>query len=318
MIPLLTLPLFPKEASTIAPGVDHLFLFLTGIALFFSTLIFLLIAIFAVKFRRKSPDEVGADIHGSLKLEITWTVIPLLLTMVMFFWGAKLFFTVYRPPDDSMDIYVVGKQWMWKIQHPEGKREIDELHVPVGRPVRLIMTSMDVIHDFFIPDFRVKRDVVPGRYTTYGFTPSRIGRYRFFCAQYCGTYHSSMIGWVDVMSAEDYQKWLNQDNAVLTMAQQGRILFDKFNCASCHEAGGSGKGPLLDNLYGSSVRLADGRTATADDAYLRQSILTPSSQAIAGYTRTMPTYQGQMSESQVLELIAYIKSLTPQTVKAAQ
>jgi cytochrome c oxidase subunit 2 len=226
----------------------------------------------------------------------------------MFGWATKLYFSIVDPPANAAPIYVVGKQWMWKIQHPEGNREIDELHVPLGRPVKLLLTSEDVIHDFFVPAFRVKKDVLPGTYTTLWFEPTKVGRYHFFCSQYCGTNHASMRGWVYVMDPADYQNWLAGGTSGQTMAQAGAKLFDRYNCVTCHKKGG--RGPLLQGVYGSKVHLTGGGTVTADDAYLRESILTPQAKLVQGYGPIMPTFQGQLTEMNVLQLIAYIKTLS--------
>src|SRR5215831_11803599 len=217
-------PFFPQAASEQAGQIDALYFFLVAVTAFFTALIALMVVVFAVKFRRKHDDEVGAVIHGSLALELLWTIIPLGITMVMFVWGAATFFHMTRPPNGAMEIYVVGKQWMWKAQHMDGAREINELHVPVGRPVKLIMASEDVIHSFFIPDFRVKADVIPGRYNTLWFTASKPGRYHLFCTQYCGTKHSGMIGWVTAMEPADYQVWLSGGPAATSMTEAGAKL----------------------------------------------------------------------------------------------
>ena len=201
--------LFPEQASTLAPEVDHLLYFLLAVSVFFTVLIFGAILYFAIRYRRRSNHELPPPVRTGYTLEILWTVIPFGLTMVMFTWGASVFFTASRPPNDALQIYVVGKQWMWKLQHMEGQREINELHVPVGRPVRITMTSEDVIHSFFVPAFRTKQDVVPGRYSTTWFTATKAGKYHLFCAEYCGTNHSGMIGWVYVMEPQDYQTWLS-------------------------------------------------------------------------------------------------------------
>lgn len=307
MTPLVTFPLFPERASTLAGSVDSLFFFLIGVAAFFSLLIFLCITFFAIRYHRKSEDEVPPEIHGSLALELVWTGVPLVIVLFMFGWGARLYFQSSRPPANATPIFVVGKQWMWKIEHPEGKSEINELHIPIGQPVRLTMTSEDVIHDFFVPAFRAKMDVVPGRYTSLWFTPTRLGRYHLFCAQYCGTNHSAMTGWVEVMTQADFQRWLSGSPAGETMAGAGERLVAKFNCMSCHKEGG--RGPLLTGIYGRTVTLRGGQTLIADEAYIRESILTPGARVVEGYEPQMPAYQGQLSESQVLQIIAYLKSL---------
>ncbi len=299
-------PLRPVQASTIASSVDHLYYFLTAVDLFFTVVIFLTIFYFALKYRRRQKGERPAKTEESLPLEITWTVIPVILCAIMFFWSSSLYMRNARPPEASTEIFVIGKQWMWELQHPEGRREIDELHIPVGQPIKLTMTSQDVIHDFFIPAFRVKKDVVPGMYSSIWFEATKTGKYHFFCAQYCGTNHSLMKGWVYVMTPSDYEQWLSGGVKEPTMAQAGAQLYEQFGCITCH---GTGKGPPFVNLYGSRVKLSDGTTVVADDAYLRESILFPSAQIVAGYPEIMPTFKGQITEEQILQLIAYIKSL---------
>jgi cytochrome c oxidase subunit 2 len=300
-------PLFPPRASTLAGSVDNVYFALLGITAFFSTLIFLCILYFAIKYRRRSDDERPAEIHGSLKLEIVWTAIPLLIVIGLFTAGVRIYYAGARPPANSMPVYVVGKQWMWKVQHPEGKSEIDELHVPLGVPVRLLMTSEDVIHDFSIPAFRIKRDVLPGRYTTEWFQATKTGEFHLFCAQYCGTNHSAMVGRVVVMDPADFQKWLAEGPPAPSMAESGARIFAKLDCATCHSD--SGKAPLLAGRFGAEIPLAGGGSVRADEAYLRESILAPRTRMVAGYPATMPAYQGQLTESQVLELIAYLKTL---------
>ncbi len=302
-------PFFPEEASAQAAQVDALYFFLVAVAAFFTALIALMVIVFAVKFHRKHDDEVGAVIHGSLALELLWTIIPLGITMVMFVWGAALFFHMTRPPKGAMEVYVVGKQWMWKVQHQDGAREINELHVPIGRPVKLIMGSEDVIHSFSIPNFRTKADVIPGRYNTMWFTATKPGRYHIFCTQYCGTKHSNMIGWVTAMDPADYQAWLSGGSSGGTMAEGGAKLFQDLACASCHLENGQGRGPVLKGAYGHEVKLTTGQTVMMDDAYIRESILQPQAKIVAGFTPIMPTFQGLVTEEQLLQLIAYVKSL---------
>jgi cytochrome c oxidase subunit 2 len=311
-------PIYPDQASTIAQGVDRLHFFLTGITLFFTAIIFSTIFYFAVKYRRRSEDEKPPLILGSLPLELAWTLIPLALTVIVFVWSSSLYFRNARPPAASMEIFVVGKQWMWVIQHPEGPREINELHVPVGRPVKLTMTSQDVIHDFYIPAFRVKRDVLPGRYSSIWFQATKTGQYHLFCAQYCGAMHAAMGGWVYVMTPADYEQWLSGGAKGESMAAAGNRLFGQYGCVSCHIADGTGRGPVLQGVFGHPVKLQDGRTVMADEAYVRESILNPSAKIVDGYTPIMPTFQGQISEEQVLQLIAYIKSLGAEERKPAK
>jgi len=300
-------PLFPPRASTLAGSVDHLYFFLLGLTAFFSTLIFLVIVYFAIKYRRRSDADRPAEIHGSTALEIVWTAIPLVIVMFIFGWGVRIFYLRSRAPADAMNVYVVGKQWMWKIQHPEGRSEINELHVPLGVPVKLLMTSEDVIHDFSIPAFRIKQDVLPGRYTTEWFEATRTGDFHLFCAQYCGTLHSGMVGRVVVMEPAEFQAWLAEAPQAPSMTAEGRRLFTRLNCATCHSD--PRKAPALAGRFGSTVTLADGRRAVVDAEYLRESILWPRAKTVAGFPPVMPAYQGQLNESQVLDLVAYIESL---------
>jgi cytochrome c oxidase subunit 2 len=325
----------PTEASSVAGQVDLFFFFMVAVSTFFSVLIAVLILVFAVRYRRRERDPESAAApageaepepepehgRGAMTLEIVWTVIPLILAMVMFVWSASLYFTLSRPPSDSIDMYAVGKQWMWKFQHPEGRREINELHVPVDQDVRLTLSSEDVIHSFFVPAFRVKQDAVPGRYTQTWFRATRVGTYHLFCAEYCGTQHSGMIGQVVVMKPDDYQAWLAGEGGGApgqTLAQAGEKLFTEHACASCHLENGQGPGPSLAGLPGSTVKLEGGGTVVANDTYLRESILNPAAKVVAGYPPVMPTFQGQLSEEQLVELLAYIKSLGGTTAKRAE
>jgi cytochrome c oxidase subunit 2 len=252
---------------------------------------------------------VAEQIEGSTLLEVTWSVIPLVLFLVMWAWGARIYFRVFTPPANSMNIYVVGKQWMWKVEHPGGQHEINALHVPAGRPVQLTLISQDVFHSFSIPAFRVKREAIPGRYTTVWFEATTPGTYHLFCTQYCGTNHSHMGGDVVVQTPEDYRKWLAASTSGASLAQNGERLFASLNCNACHNERPNARGPNLVNVYGAKLTLASGETITADEAYLRQSILNPSQHVTQGYTPIMPTYQGQISEEGVIALIEYIKNL---------
>jgi cytochrome c oxidase subunit 2 len=303
------IPILPPGASSVSTEMDLLYLFITAVSAFFTVLVAALVVIFAVKYRRRHPDEVGADIHGSLALELTWTFIPLVLALVMFGWGADLFYRLARPPADAMEIYVTGKQWMWKVQHPDGTREINELHVPIGRNVRLTMGSEDVIHDFSIPAFRVKMDVVPGKLTTLWFNATKPGTYHLFCAEYCGTKHSGMIGSVTAMTPQDYEAWLAGGRSTGTPAQNGERLFADLACITCHKADSTGRGPSLLGVFGSQRPLADGRVVVADDNYLRESIMSSQVKVVAGYQPIMPAFQGLVSEENLMQLIAYIKTL---------
>jgi cytochrome c oxidase subunit II len=304
----LDFPIFPEQASTLAPRVDALYFFLIAVSTLFAGLIFLLLFYFAVKYRRRSETEQPLPMVGALRLELAWTLIPLALTMVMFLWGASLYFTTMRPPENAVEIYVVGKQWMWYFQHPEGRREIDELHVPVGRPVKLVMTSQDVIHSFYVPAFRIKMDVVPGRYTTTWFEATKTGEYHLFCAEYCGTAHAGMGGRVHVMKPTQYEQWLGGGIGGEPMSMAGERLFEQLGCGSCHRADAGGLGPVLRGLFGTPVRLQSGERIIADERYIRESILNPRAQIVEGYPPIMPPYEGQISEEGLLQIIAYIKS----------
>jgi len=270
-----------------------------------------LVVYFTVKYRRRNPDDVGADIHGSLSLELTWTFIPFVLSLVMFAWGASLFFRLATPPANAMELFVVGKQWMWKVQHPEGVREINEMHVPLGRPVRITLGSEDVLHDYSIPAFRVKMDAVPGKLTTLWFEATTAGRYHIFCAEYCGTKHSGMIGEVIVMQPQDYEVWLAGGRSTGTAAQNGERLFSDLACITCHKADSTGRGPSLLGVFGSQVELTDGRKVTADENYLRESIMNSQAKIVKGYQGIMPAFQGMVSEENLMQLIAYIRTLKP-------
>ncbi len=299
------LPIYPEQASNFAPHVDSLMLFITAICVFFATAVTVAIVIFFFKFHRKQPNDVGVPIEGDSRLEAAWMIIPLILAMAMFSWGAVVY------------VYVIGKQWMWKAQQPNGLKEINELHVPVGRNIRLILASEDVIHDFFVPAFRVKMDVVPGHYNTMWFRPTKPGRYHFFCSQYCGTNHALMGGWVTVMEPSDYAAWLSgSSGGSANPVVAGEKLFAERACITCHVADGTGRAPSLNGLYGAQVLLADGSTVTADEAYLRESLLQPNAKIVAGYQPLMPAFQGQLTEEQIFALTAYIKSLQSQPVPA--
>ena len=299
--------LWPETASTFAPKVDALFLYLLGVSIFFTALIFILIVYFGLRYRRR-PGVLPQPVKTSTALELTWSVIPFLLTMVMFGWGAKLYMHMYRPPADAMQINVVAKQWMWKLQHPTGAREINELHVPTGRPIKLVMTSQDVIHSFFVPAFRTKADVIPGRYHTLWFNATKPGEYHLFCAEYCGDWHSRMIGQIVVMEPAKYQAWLAGVAPDLSPVAAGEKLFTEKACITCHGQ----RGPGLSGIYGTRQRVIEEgveKDVLVDEAYLRESIINPSRKVVVGYPPLMPTFEGQLTEEQILDLIAYIKSL---------
>ena len=312
-----SIPFIPESASTYSGDVDALYFYISGVTVFFTLLISLVIIFFVVRYRRRDPSEIPRPIEGSTKLETLWSVIPLLIAMTIFVWSAKVYYTQYRPPKNAIEVYVVGKQWMWKFQHATGQREINELHVPVGRKIKLIMATEDVIHDLFIPAFRIKTDVVPGRYTTLWFEATKPGRYHLFCAEYCGMNHSGMGGWVVVMEPTEYENWLSGNANQMSPAAAGQQMFESLGCASCHGANAEGgRGPALLGLFGSNVTLSNGQTM-ADEAYIRESILNPQAKIVTGFGPIMPSFQGQVNEEQLLQLVAYMKSLsTPKTETA--
>jgi cytochrome c oxidase subunit 2 len=287
--------LFPPEASKIAPQMDALYFFMVLVSLIGLTLVILLVVGFSLLYsKRRHP--VAVQIEGSTLLEATWTIIPLGLFLVMFVWGALIYFRVYTPPNNAMNIYVVGKQWMWKAEHPGGQHEINALHIPINKPVQLTLISEDVFHSFSIPAFRVKREAIPGRYTTVWFEATQTGTYHLFCTQYCGTDHSHMIGEVYAMTPDNYKKWLDSSTSGSSLAQNGERLFASLSCSACHNSRPDARGPNLVGVFGSKLTLTDGETITVDDAYLRQAILNPSQHVTQGYAPIMPTYQGQISE----------------------
>lgn len=309
------LSILPVSASAYAQQVDALYLFLVGMSVFFLVLIGVLITIFSLKYRRRSAGEVPAKTRSHYQLEIMWTVIPLILVMVLFFWGARLFVRYSMPPNDAVEILVTGKQWMWKIQHPDGRREINNLHIPVDQAVKLTMTSEDVIHSFYVPAFRVKADVLPGRYTTLWFRPTEVGRYHLFCAEYCGTEHSLMGGLVYVMSKADFEVWQKADGGAagvgqLSPAAAGEALFKAKGCAACHTETPAALAPSLHGMFGHTVKLNDGTEVTADENYLHESIINSQAKIVEGFLPIMPVFQGLLTEEEIQQLIAYIKSLT--------
>jgi cytochrome c oxidase subunit II len=301
------LPLWPDQASTIASQVDALYIYLLLVSGIMTALIFIAIALLSIKYRRV-PGREAQQIEGSMILEVGWSIIPFFIMLTFFVWGAVLFFQERTPPANATEVYVVAKQWMWKIEHMEGQREINELHVPTGQNIKLIMTSQDVIHSFFIPAFRVKQDVLPGRYTTLWFNATKAGTYHLFCAEYCGTQHSGMGGSVVVMDPADYAQWMAGGPA-LPLQDTGKALFVQLGCATCHRSDVQGRGPNLHGLYNNPVLLEDGRTVVADDNYVRESILNPTAKIVKGFNPVMPTFQGIVSDDQLNALVAYVKSL---------
>ncbi len=301
--------LFPDSASTFAGPVDGLFFFILFVTLFFSVLIAILLVYFAIRYRRRSETEIPKPIISAPRMESAWLVFLFALFIGIFFWGASVYFNMARPPDDAMEVYVVGKQWMWKVQHPDGATELNELHIPVGQPVKLVMTSEDVIHDFYIPAFRTKQDVVPGRYSYLWFQATKPGRYHLFCAEYCGTDHSRMGGEVVAMERSDYEQWLAR-KANFSMAERGRQLFLKHQCITCHSGTSQAKAPVLENLFGKKVTLQGGRTVEANEDYIARSIRDPKADIVDGYRPIMPAYAPeQLDDQELQQLIAFIKAL---------
>jgi cytochrome c oxidase subunit 2 len=302
-------PLWPAGASTNAGDVDALFIFLLVVTGLVTVAVFIMVIYFAAKYRRQKGVD-AEQIEGSTALEITWSVMPLGVFLVIFAWGAIVYFHERTPPQGATEVYVVAKQWMWKLQHEGGQREINALHVPVGRDVKLIMTSQDVIHSFYVPAFRIKQDVLPGRYSYTWFHATKAGTYHLFCAEYCGTQHSGMIGEVVVMEPVQYESWLSGGPASGSLAQNGEALFQQLGCTTCHRSDVQGRGPNLVGVFGKPVALEDGRTVIADEDYVRESILNPTAKVASGFKPIMPTFQGIVSEEQLNQLVAYVKSLS--------
>lgn len=304
----------PEQASTMAPSIDGVYLFICAITILFTVLIYVLVVFFAVKYRKSPTNTVATPIEGNHKLETIWILLPTIICMIMFVWGTNVYFKTTHIPKDAVQYYGTGKQWMWKFQHPNGKREINDLHVPINTPIQISLTSEDVIHSFYVPAFRVKKDVLPGRYTGVWFTATKPGVYHLFCAEYCGTKHSQMIGSVIALEKADYEAWLNDGLTVKTAEQRGAKVFTDFKCSSCHSDQNSALGPSLSGLYGSEVMMQSGRMVKADDNYIRESILFPNKNIVKGYSAVMPTFHSQLSEDQIIDLIAYVKTLKNESV----
>lgn len=302
-------PLLPDRASSVAGEVDAIYYFLVLISLVFGGIIVLGLIYSAIRYRKGTKNSRANAVNEHLGLELAWSLIPLAIAIGIFVWSSRVFINMHVAPKDAMEVYVVGKQWMWKIQHPQGNREINTLHVPVGKPVKLIMTSQDVIHSFYIPAFRIKQDVLPGRYTTQWFQATKPGEYHLFCAEYCGTSHSGMIGKVVVMEPAEYEQWLSGAVGSTGMASTGQLLFQQFGCQTCHKSEAGQRGPSLDGLYGSEVKLSNGKTVIADQEYIRESIVNPAAKIVAGYQVLMPMYGTQLTQEQLNQLVEYVKSL---------
>jgi len=305
-----------SRASDHAVAVDYFFLALTVLAVLIAALVFSLLVVFCVRYRAGSPHSGGR--RPGLELEITWIAATLFLFLFIFWWATGSELLALRAPPSALDIHVVAKQWMWKVQQPNGIREIDEIHAPIDTPVRLIMTSQDVIHSMFLPALRIKQDVLPDRYTYLWFTATKAGIYHLLCTQFCGTQHSRMTGRLVLMTPQDYARWSATQQPAVSLSSEGEGLFRSLGCSGCHGVNSSVHAPDLAGLYGRAVHLSDGRTVTADDAYIRDSILLPKRDVAAGYQPLMPSYAGQLSEDQIIRLTAYIKSLATGHVSNAQ
>ena len=304
----LAFPLWPEQASSVAQHVDGLFIFLCILTGSVSLLIWLAIFYMAIKYRRRPDNELAQEQEPPAALELTWTVIPTIIFIGIFVAGAWVFFRIQRVPTNALEVYATGRQWMWKFQHPTGQREINTLHVPVNRPVKITMASEDVIHSLWFPAFRTKADVIPNRFRTMWFEANQVGRFHIFCAEYCGTWHSKMIGTVTVMEPTEYQRWL-AGGSEGSLASQGEKLFQKYACNTCHTSDATARGPVLAGLFGTTVRLANNQSVVADENYIRESILNPQAKIAAGFQPIMPTFQGQVSEEDLIKLLAYVRSL---------
>jgi cytochrome c oxidase subunit II len=301
--------MFIPEASSTAPQIDALFWSMIALCGLVAVGVFGAMIFFCFRYRRGSPADRTGWHNQSLGVELTWTLIPFALFIGVFAWSLVLFAHARTPPGNAQTLYIVAKQWMWKVQHPGGQREINILHVPIGEPIRLTMTSQDVIHSFYVPAFRVKQDVLPGRYTQLWFTATKLGAFPLLCAEYCGLDHSRMGGSVVVLSRADYVAWLEGHDTGLSLAAHGANLFRSQGCSGCHGRNASVHAPDLNGLYGNPVHLSDGTTVIADERYLRDSILLPQRQVVAGYAPIMPSFSGQLSEEDLLALVAYLKSI---------
>ncbi|HWI20592.1 MAG TPA: cytochrome c oxidase subunit II [Vicinamibacterales bacterium] len=311
------IPIFPEQASTFAKDVDALYFFILATCAFFAIGVSVAVVWLGIKYHKTHDGQIGARIEGNLPLELLWSVIPTIIAMFMFGWGASVYYHLRRPPDEALHLYAVGKQWMWKFQHLEGQREINELHIPAGRPVKITISSEDVLHSLYFPAFRTKMDAIPGRYTELWFEAKDPGVYHIFCTEYCGTNHAGMIGNVTVLEPAAYQAWLQGGGMEGTLAQRGAKLFNDLACQTCHLDTGTGRGPSLKDLMGRTETMADGSTVVVDEAYLRESILNSQAKIVKGFQPLMPTFQGLVSEENLVALIEHVKSMSPNATTVA-
>ncbi|SHF54617.1 cytochrome c oxidase subunit 2 [Modicisalibacter ilicicola DSM 19980] len=305
---------FPEQASTFAGDLDFLFIGLVAVCAVMTLLVFGLIVAFTYRYHasRQKPREALPSARTSHRIELSVLGAMFVIFMGLFAWSTHLYLDLYRGPEAAMTINVVGKQWMWKVQHPDGVREINTLHVPVGETIELRLTSEDVIHSFYIPDYRIKHDAVPGTYRKLWFEATKPGQYRLFCAEYCGSYHSRMRGKIIALDPADYQRWLDDQGERETPEVRGASLFRSYGCSGCHLGSSNVRAPSLAGVYGRPVPLASGGTVMADEAYLRDSILQPQKHVVAGFSPIMPSYSGQIDEGEILSIIAYLQSLEPE------
>jgi cytochrome c oxidase subunit 2 len=303
----------PEPASTLAPDTDNLYLFITLVSIFFFVLIAGLCGLFVWLYRRRRPNELTPHLTHNTALEVAWSVIPLLILVIIFFWGFHGYMRASVAPGDALEIQVTAKKWLWQFEYPNGTRTLNELHVPVNKPVKLVMTSEDVIHSFFVPTFRVKHDVLPNRYTEIWFTPTKVGKHQVFCTEYCGKGHSDMLAKISVDDEVTYNKWLEEgDESMKTMplAELGKLVWETAGCATCHSLDGTpGQGPSWKGIFGAQHKMSDGSVVTVDANYIRESILEPQKRLVAGYEGIMPSFQGVLRERQILGVIEFIKTL---------
>ena len=305
--------LLPQQASTLAPDIDGLFMFITGINIFFFLLIAILVISFARRYRRRGPNEITPHITHNEKLELAWSIIPLIIVIGVFFWGFHGYINAQVAPANAIEIQAVGKKWIWQFEYPDGMRTLNDIHVPVNRPVRLVMSSEDVLHSFFVPTFRIKKDVVPGRYTEVWFNATKPGVHQVFCTEYCGKGHSDMLARIHVDDEATYQRWLiegDEELKKMPLPELGALMYEARGCATCHTLDGTrSQGPTWKGLFGSNRQFADGTSAVADANYIRESILEPHNKVVAGFEPVMPTYKGLLRDREILGVIEYIKTL---------
>ena len=306
------IPFWPDTAAVNAVVVNNLYVAELGLSALIMATVVAMMLVFCIRYRKGSAASRANRVQKTWHFEIGWTTATLIAFLVLFVWGASIYIWLYQVPAADEEVYVVGKQWMWKVQHPGGQREIDALHVPVDRTIRVVMASEDVIHSFFIPAFRIKRDVVPGTLQTIWFKADKTGVFKLECTQFCGLQHATMKGEVDVMSGADYARWLTAQGVHESLAEQGEAVFRAHGCSGCHDANSTVHAPPLAGLYGTYVHLQDGSVRLADEAYIRDCILSPRSFTVAGYPPVMPDFSGQLGEDDLMKLVAYIKSLGKQ------